>query len=73
MFCLLCCNLRFRGLVRGNEADAWVRNDRHAGRQTISADDVLLLARRNDGLESLLKEFVEKRRASAGKGGGRGR
>ena len=33
---------------------------KHAGRSIIKTDDVLLLARRNDGLESILKDFVEK-------------
>ena len=32
----------------------------HAGRNTIKTDDVMLLARRNEGLESILKECVEK-------------
>lgn len=38
---------------------------RHAGRTTVTADDVLLLARRNEGLEGLLKSFVEERRTIA--------
>ncbi|EFQ96897.1 hypothetical protein MGYG_08820 [Nannizzia gypsea CBS 118893] len=29
----------------------------HAGRSTINASDVLLLARRNEGLESILREY----------------
>ncbi|KAI5805094.1 putative apoptosis-inducing TAF9-like domain 1 family protein [Geopyxis carbonaria] len=56
----------------------------HANRSTITTDDVLLLARRNEGLESLLKEFVEERKEKAkaekeeeeredGKAAGRGR
>ena len=32
----------------------------HAGRRTIKTDDVMLLTRRNEGLESILKEFVEE-------------
>lgn len=31
-----------------------------AGRSTIKADEVLLLARRNDGLEIILKQQVEE-------------
>lgn len=31
----------------------------HAGRSTIKTDDVLLLARRNEGLETILKDKVE--------------
>ncbi|RPB22165.1 hypothetical protein L211DRAFT_811172 [Terfezia boudieri ATCC MYA-4762] len=41
----------------------------HANRTTITTDDVLLLVRRNEELESLMKEFVdrekEKRAADA--------
>jgi len=29
---------------------------KHAGRTTIKTDDVMLLARRNEGLESILKQ-----------------
>lgn len=32
----------------------------HAGRSTIKTDDVLLLTRRNDGLESIIKGEIEK-------------
>lgn len=46
---------------------------KHAKRSQINTDDVLLLARRNEGLETLLKTFVEEQRrengtASKGKG-----
>lgn len=50
---------------------------RHAGRSTVNTDDVLLLARRNEGLGDLLKEFVDKEKAekagsgSAAKGKGK--
>ncbi|KAF8418090.1 kinetochore component CENP-S-domain-containing protein [Tirmania nivea] len=41
----------------------------HASRTTITTDDVLLLVRRNEELESLMKDFVdrekEKRAANA--------
>lgn len=33
---------------------------KHAGRSTIKTDDVLLLARRNEGLESILKQKVDE-------------
>jgi len=33
---------------------------KHAGRNTIKTDDVLLLARRNEGLESILKQKVDE-------------
>ncbi|KAL9008219.1 MAG: hypothetical protein Q9173_006635 [Seirophora scorigena] len=33
---------------------------KHAGRQTISAEDVLLLARRNEGLETILRNCLDQ-------------
>ncbi|KAI1827947.1 kinetochore component CENP-S-domain-containing protein [Xylaria intraflava] len=41
---------------------------RHAGRSTITTDDVLLLARRNGDLHSIIKDFVHKEKAAATKG-----
>jgi len=35
---------------------------KHAGRTQINSDDVLLLARRNEGLESLLRGFLDELR-----------
>ncbi|KAF9885892.1 hypothetical protein FE257_012272 [Aspergillus nanangensis] len=35
---------------------------KHAGRSTINVSDVLLLARRNEGLESILRAFVDRER-----------
>ncbi len=32
----------------------------HAGRRTIKTDDVMLLTRRNEGLESILRNYVEE-------------
>jgi len=51
---------------------------RHAGRSTVSTADVLLLARRNEALEGVVREFVEGERAreevqKRGKGKGKGR
>ncbi|KAG0640094.1 kinetochore component CENP-S-domain-containing protein [Tuber brumale] len=48
---------------------------RHAGRSTVSTDDVLLLARRNEGLGELLKAFVDEENAGklADKGRGKGK
>ncbi|KAL0633706.1 MHF histone-fold complex component [Maublancomyces gigas] len=46
---------------------------KHAGRSTINTDDVLLLARRNDGLGDLLKAFVDKEAASGGAAKGKGK
>ncbi|BDD62381.1 hypothetical protein MPDQ_001395 [Monascus purpureus] len=39
---------------------------RHAGRSTINVSDVMLLARRNEGLESILRAFVDQQREQAG-------
>ncbi|KAI1182492.1 kinetochore component CENP-S-domain-containing protein [Nemania serpens] len=41
---------------------------RHAGRSTITTDDVLLLARRNGDLHSIIKDFVDKEKATKAKG-----
>lgn len=35
---------------------------RHAGRSTVNVSDVMLLARRNEGLESILRAFVDQQR-----------
>ncbi|KAF7716773.1 Centromere protein S [Penicillium ucsense] len=35
---------------------------KHAGRSTVNVSDVMLLARRNEGLESILRTFVEQAR-----------
>ncbi|KAH0539068.1 hypothetical protein FGG08_004366 [Glutinoglossum americanum] len=34
---------------------------KHAGRRTINVDDVMLLSRRNEGLETLMREFLDER------------
>jgi centromere protein S len=47
---------------------------KHAGRKQINSDDVLLLARRNEGLEVLLRGFVEEVRKEKGAAtGGKGK
>jgi centromere protein S len=43
---------------------------KHGGRSTVNADDVMLLARRNEGLEELLRAFVENLRVKEGTVGG---
>ena len=46
---------------------------RHAGRTTISTDDVLLLCRRNNDMHQIIKDFIDKEKAekaAAGKGKG---
>jgi centromere protein S len=41
---------------------------RHAGRTTITTDDVLLLARRNGDLHGIIKDFVDHEKAAKAKG-----
>ncbi|KAJ5990150.1 hypothetical protein N7522_010357, partial [Penicillium canescens] len=38
---------------------------KHAGRSTVNVSDVMLLARRNEGLDSILRAFVEQQREEA--------
>ncbi|KAH8908712.1 hypothetical protein BR93DRAFT_925804 [Coniochaeta sp. PMI_546] len=40
---------------------------RHAGRTTINTDDVLLLARRNEDLHGIIKDFVDQQKAAKAK------
>ncbi|KAL4907127.1 hypothetical protein BDW74DRAFT_121229 [Aspergillus multicolor] len=35
---------------------------KHAGRSTINVSDVMMLARRNEGLESILRTFFDRQR-----------
>lgn len=40
---------------------------RHAGRSTITTDDVLLVTRRNDALYGIMREFVDKEKEKEGR------
>lgn len=40
----------------------------HAGRNVIAADDVMLLTRRNEALETVLRQELEGMRAAEGRG-----
>ncbi|CAJ2507731.1 Uu.00g089170.m01.CDS01 [Anthostomella pinea] len=44
---------------------------RHAGRSTITTADVLLLARRNNDLHAIIKDFVDETKAAKTKGKGK--
>ncbi|KAF2090203.1 hypothetical protein K490DRAFT_6232, partial [Saccharata proteae CBS 121410] len=46
---------------------------RHAGRAQVKTEDVLLLARRNESLEVILRGYRDGWRAENGVGGGTGR
>jgi hypothetical protein len=41
---------------------------RHAGRTTVTADDVLLVTRRNEALHGIIQDFIDKEKAKRGKG-----
>ncbi|KAF2460514.1 kinetochore component CENP-S-domain-containing protein [Lineolata rhizophorae] len=40
---------------------------KHAGRESINSADAMLLARRNESLEELLRKFLEEKRAAEGR------
>ncbi|PVH99896.1 hypothetical protein DM02DRAFT_414092 [Periconia macrospinosa] len=44
----------------------------HAGRKVVNTDDVMLLTRRNEALETMLRGELEGMRAREGRGGGAG-
>lgn len=46
---------------------------RHAGRSTITTDDVLLVTRRNDALHDIIKDFIDHEKAKSTKEKGKGR
>ncbi|KAI0021933.1 kinetochore component CENP-S-domain-containing protein [Xylariomycetidae sp. FL0641] len=46
---------------------------RHAGRSTITTDDVLLLARRNQDLHGIVKEFIDDHKAAKTNNKGKGK
>lgn len=45
----------------------------HAGRTTVTTDDVLLLARKNPDLHQLMEEFIDARKAAGAAAGGSGK
>ena len=45
---------------------------RHAGRTTITTDDVLLMTRKNEALQGILRDFVEGEKEKAPKSKGKG-
>lgn len=40
---------------------------KHAGRATVTTDDVLLLCRRNDALREIVREGIEEKKARKGR------
>jgi centromere protein S len=43
----------------------------HAGRSTITTDDVLLLCRRNEDMHQIIKDVIDKEKAEKAVGSGR--
>lgn len=43
---------------------------KHGGRKFITTDDVMLLTRRNDALETMMKQELDKMKAAEGRGEG---
>jgi len=41
---------------------------RHAGRTTVTTDDVLLITRRNEALHGIIKDFVDREKVKSEKG-----
>ena len=44
---------------------------KHGGRKVINTDDVMLLTRRNDALETMLKKELDGMKVAEGRGDGR--
>ncbi|KAF2190818.1 hypothetical protein K469DRAFT_721722 [Zopfia rhizophila CBS 207.26] len=42
---------------------------KHAGRRVINTDDVMLLSRRNEGLETVLKQALDEMKTKEGRSG----
>jgi centromere protein S len=62
-FAVVCAELSKENVAQDLESFA-----KHAGRSTITTDDVLLITRRNDALHDIMKDFVDKEKAVTGKG-----
>ncbi|KAK3904303.1 kinetochore component CENP-S-domain-containing protein [Staphylotrichum tortipilum] len=45
----------------------------HAGRTTVTTDDVLLLARRNQDLHGVIKDVVDREKAAKARGAAKGK
>ncbi|KAH6715002.1 kinetochore component CENP-S-domain-containing protein [Leptodontidium sp. MPI-SDFR-AT-0119] len=46
---------------------------RHAGRTTITTDDVLLMTRKNEALQGMMRDFIEGEKAKTLTAGGKGK
>lgn len=57
------CHMTSSNLEPENSAQDLESFAKHAGRRTVTTDDVLLLTRRNDGLKDLMEAYVQKQKA----------
>ena len=52
-----------KGMIVANTSRDLETFAKHAGRRVINTDDVMLLSRRNEGLETLLRNTLEEMKA----------
>lgn len=57
------------GITAENVAVDLESFSRHAGRSTVTTDDVLLLARKNPDLQQLMGEYIDRLKADSGSAG----
>ena len=71
---MLLCHHANKYLQTENVAKDLETFSRHAGRSTITTDDVLLLSRRNEDLQDIMQTFIDGKKAEkSAKGTGKGR
>ena len=65
LLCIHRVNLERNGLTKAKENVAQDLESfaRHAGRTTITTDDVMLITRRNEALGEIMKDFVDREKA----------
>ncbi|KAJ6133852.1 hypothetical protein N7523_000174 [Penicillium sp. IBT 18751x] len=66
---VIACCVHLEGVLATDYVTETVSQDletfaKHAGRSTVNVTDVMLLARRNEGLKSILLAFVEQQKSS---------
>ncbi|KAL6849556.1 MHF histone-fold complex component [Amphichorda felina] len=68
------CDMANRDLCRAENVAIDLESfSGHAGRTTVTTDDVLLLARKNPDLHQLMEEFIDARKAAGATAGGPGK
>jgi centromere protein S len=58
------CTIRRLTVLLENVAKDLESFSSHAGRTTVTTDDVMLLARRNADLHQIIKDFIDEQKAS---------